>query len=100
MLALFGTSLPVVQVAPASTGNITPVVDFISNVAKVAFPYTITHLSSTSPRRQRETSPPLPRPILCPQSSTDSGSSSPLWPHRSYHQSTSSACIPSQDKRS
>jgi hypothetical protein len=31
MLALFGTSLPVAQVAPASTGNITPDVALVSS---------------------------------------------------------------------
>jgi len=35
MLALFGTSLPVAQVAPASTGNITPVVDFVSTASSI-----------------------------------------------------------------
>jgi hypothetical protein len=72
MLALLGMSVDVAQVDPASTGNITPV--FVNITVKPVFSHTITHLSSTSPRRQRETSPLLPHPTPYPQSSTDSGS--------------------------
>jgi hypothetical protein len=93
-----GTSLAVAHVTPASTGSITPV--FVNIAVKSAFSYTITHLSSISPRRQRETSPLLPRPTLCPQSSADSGSFLLLLPRRSYRPSTSLACIPCQDTHS
>lgn len=54
MLALFGTSLPVAHVAPASTGSITPDYDLVS-LGMSWEKSRITYQSSISPHRLPKT---------------------------------------------